>query len=296
MKNLSLLIETARPKQWTKNLIVFAAIIFSGNLSNLVLLGKVTLGFIALCFLSGSVYIINDLIDIKKDSKHPKKKNRPLASGRLSRSFAYFGLVVLLIVSAALSYYAGIFFAFAAGMYFCLQLLYSFFLKSIVIIDVMTIAAGFVLRAVAGAWAIAVTISPWLLICAALLALFLGLGKRRHELLLLEGSTLSHRPILKEYSKELLDEMISVVTASTVVSYTLYTFFSSTAMAMKSPYLMLTIPFVLYGIFRYLYLIHRKNLGGNPEEILITDVPTLINIALWLLTSGAAIYIGTNGF
>lgn len=272
-------IRAMRPRQWTKNLIIFAALVFAERPVGPKDIVDATVAFLIFCVLSGSVYVINDFLDLEADKVHPVKSKRPLASGKLAPVPALSVAVVLSVASLGGSTAVSPGFALAGLAYFGLQLAYFFALKNMVILDVMSVAAGFVLRAVAGALAIAVPISPWLLMCTILLALFLALGKRRHELVLLSDGAQEHRRILKEYSAPLLDEMISVVTSSTVVAYTLYTFFSETAH--RTPYLMLTVPFVLYGIFRYLYLVHQKEMGGSPEEILVTDRPLLLNVFLW---------------
>ncbi len=279
-----LIFRTMRPRQWTKNLLVFAALIFSRNLFNLSLTRDVTIAFLIFCLLSGSVYILNDLIDLQADRAHPKKSTRPLASGRLKpRTAAAAGLVIVM-VALAVAFRLNTVFALTALGYFILQIAYSLLLKHVVIIDVLAVSTGFVLRAIAGAEVISVPISSWLLICTILLALFLSLGKRRHEILLLEDNAVHHRKILYEYSPGLLDQMISVVTASTVVAYALYTMSADTIAKFHTDNLKYTIPFVLYGIFRYLYLIHQKSEGGSPERILFDDKPLLINIVLYLAT------------
>jgi len=281
-----LLLLSMRPKQWIKNLLIFAGIIFSQKLFVQGYILKTLFAFAVFCLLSGSVYIINDLVDIEKDKAHPKKKNRPLASGQLSVSLA----AVFVILSTAASLGGAFWIDFNFGLvslaYFLLTLSYSFKLKNIVIIDVLAIALGFIFRAVAGAVVIAVDISPWLLVCTFLLALFLALTKRRHELALLEDNARSHRKILDEYEPEMLDQMISVVTSSTVMAYSLYTFTSG-----HSVYLMATIPFVIYGIFRYQYLVHRKDIGGSPETALLKDPPMVINIALWVIACSLILYL-----
>ncbi|MCL4442308.1 MAG: decaprenyl-phosphate phosphoribosyltransferase [Firmicutes bacterium] len=283
---LYLLLKSMRPKQWTKNLIIFAGIIFSQKIFVDGLLLKTFYAFAAFCLLSGSVYIVNDLVDIEKDKAHPRKKYRPLASGGLKASLA--AVFVVLTTAAALgsAFWINRNFGFAALAYFLVTLSYSFALKNIVIIDVLVIAVGFILRAVAGAVVIRVSISPWLLVCTFLLALFLALTKRRHELLLLDDQAQSHRKILDEYEPEMLDQMISVVTSSTVMAYSLYTFTSG-----HSIYLMGTIPFVIYGIFRYQYLVHRKDIGGNPEMALFKDPPMIINILLWVVSCSTILYL-----
>jgi 4-hydroxybenzoate polyprenyltransferase len=283
--HLWLLLKTMRPKQWTKNLIIFAGIIFAQKIFQPELLLRTAYAFAAFCILSGSVYIINDLVDIDKDREHPTKKNRPLASGMLSAATATAFVVLSAGASLAGAFLINLNFGFVALAYFVLTLAYSFKLKDIVIIDVLIIAMGFIFRAIAGAVVIRVDISPWLLVCTFLLALFLALNKRKHELLLLEDNAQTHRRILQEYRPEMLDQMISVVTSSTVMAYCLYTFTSG-----HSIYLMATIPFVIYGVFRYQYLIHQKDIGGSPETALLKDLPMLVNILLWVVSCIGILY------
>lgn len=291
MKLTYALWESLRPKQWSKNFFIFAAILFSQNIFNFSLFLKTVVAFFIFCFLSGSGYILNDLVDLEQDRLHPVKSQRPLVSGRLKVSHAVLALIIFIPFSLWMSYYLGPpFFLIALG-YFLLQVIYSFFLKHIVVLDVFAIASGFVLRIIAGAVAINVEMSSWFLICTIFLALFLGLSKRRHELVMLEEDAQSHRKVLGEYSPYLLDQMISVVTASTVVTYALYTMSEETIKKFGTKNLIFTIPFVLYGIFRYLYLIHQKEAGGNPEDILFTDKPLLIDILLWAITVGIILYV-----
>ena len=271
-----------RPRQWTKNLLVFAALIFSQNLFNTSMSRDSFIAFVIFCLLSGSVYTLNDLLDIKQDRLHPKKSKRPLASGKLKPATAIIAGVLLVILSLANAFWLNTNFGLIALSYFILQIAYSTILKHIVILDVLAVSVGFVLRAIAGAEVIDVPISSWLLVCTILLALFLSLGKRRHEILLLDENAANHRKILYEYSPALLDQMISVVTASTVVAYALYTMSVETITKFQTDNLKYTIPFVLYGIFRYLYLIHQKSEGGSPEKILLNDKPLLVNIILYL--------------
>ncbi|MBW1854563.1 MAG: decaprenyl-phosphate phosphoribosyltransferase [Deltaproteobacteria bacterium] len=287
---LFLIFKTMRPRQWTKNLILFAALIFSQSLFQLSMLRDNITAFIIFCFLSGSVYILNDLIDLEQDRNHPKKCKRPLASGKLKPSVAIISGIILVALSLISAFCLNINFAWIALGYFILQIVYSTLLKHIVILDVLTVSAGFVLRAIAGGEVIEVPISSWLLICTILLALFLALGKRRHELLLLEENAVNHRKILYEYSPGLLDQMISVTTASTVITYALYTMSAETIKKFQTDNLKYTIPFVLYGIFRYLYLIHQRQEGGSPEKILLNDKPLIINIILYLITIWFFIY------
>lgn len=277
-----------RPRQWSKNIFVFAGIVFSGELlSDPLALAEALLAFAVFCMASSSVYLINDLVDIERDRLHPTKRNRPLAARRLDPRVALVVAVLLIILASPMAFLMNAYFGGVLLTYFFLMLAYSFVLKNIVIVDIFALAAGFVLRAAGGAVAIEVSISPWLLVCMTLLALFLGLAKRRHELLLLDSGASAHRTILQEYSTQLVEEMISIVTASTIMAYSLYTFFGADWEMMpyrftrQIPFMMVTIPFVMYGIFRYLYLVYRKNSGGSPEEILLGDIPFILNMVLW---------------
>ncbi len=281
-----------RPKQWTKNLVLFAGLIFSQTLTQPFLLLKAIAGFALFSALSGALYILNDIVDLREDGEHPVKSQRPIASGRLSVKAALLWAVVLALGSLCLTWLLGGKFFLVAAMYTVLSIAYSFLIKGIVILDVLAIAFGFVLRAVAGAVVIDVEISTWLLVCTVLLALFLALSKRRHELILLEGSVADlHRKTLSEYSPRLLDQMISVVTASTLMAYALYTMAPETVSKFQTRGLGLTIPFVLYGIFRYLYLIHRREEGGAPEKTFLTDLPLLMDVGLWIIAVGLVIYL-----
>ena len=291
MKTCILLLESFRPRQWTKNLFIFAGLLFSQNILNLPLLLRTIFAFLIFCILSGCVYILNDIFDLEQDRRHKVKSRRPLASGRLKVSHTILALIILTPLLLAASYYLGLSFFLVTLGYLLLQAAYCFRLKHVVILDVFAIACGFVLRVVAGAVVINVEISSWLIICTILLALFLGLSKRRHELMLLEESAQEHRKVLGEYSPYLLDQMISVVTASTVVAYALYTMSMETIGKFGTKNLVFTVPFVLYGIFRYLYLIHRTGAGGSPEHILVTDKPLLIDIFLWVTAAVVIIYV-----
>jgi 4-hydroxybenzoate polyprenyltransferase len=289
------LVRSLRPQQWTKNLFVFAGLLFSGRLTERAAWPPAFAAFLIFCGLSGAVYLVNDVLDRAADAQHPVKRHRPIASGALSPGVALVAALVLAVacVAAAAAINTGL--AVTAASYVVLLAAYSAALKHYVIIDVLTLSAGFVLRAVAGAVAIAVPISHWLLVCSTLLALFIGLSKRRHELTLLTDSAASHRPILQEYSPYLLDQMISVVTAATLIAYSLYTINSETAERLGSDRLGLTIPFVLYGIFRYLYLVHRRDGGGSPSELLLTDRPLLVCVALWVGAVAAVLYTPLGG-
>lgn len=282
---------TLRPQQWVKNFVLFAGLVFSQNLSNSGMVLKTVAGFALFCLLSSSVYVLNDVLDVESDRKHPLKSNRPIARGELKISTAIIIFVILAIISLGLSFWLSPVFALIALGYFVLNLFYSMYLKQVVIIDVMCIALGFVLRAVAGAVVIDVAISAWLIVCTTLLALFLGFGKRRHELMLLESQATEHRKILSEYSLYFLDQMISVVTASTVIAYAFYTLSPEVESKLGTTHMDLTIPFVLYGVFRYLYLIHRKEGGGSPTQMLLSDKPILANIILWLISVVLIVYV-----
>jgi 4-hydroxybenzoate polyprenyltransferase len=284
------LLRTMRPKQWVKNLLLYVGVVFDRHLLEWRPLLYATLGFIIFCAISSAVYFLNDLVDIEKDRQHPKKRNRPLASGKLKKEYAIAALILLVLVSVPSAFILRPSFGGIVLLYFLIQVAYSFYLKHIVIIDVFTLASGFVLRAVAGALVIQVDVSPWLLVCTMLGALFIGLAKRRHELVLLAEGAAEHRQILQEYSSELVQEMISVVTSAVVVSYSLYTI--TYEKLPKNHLMALTIPFVIYGIFRYLYLIYRKDEGGSPEELLLKDVPLLACVGLWGLTSAVILYFG----
>jgi 4-hydroxybenzoate polyprenyltransferase len=277
---------TMRPRQWIKNSFVFAALAFSEQrLWTQPLPVLQTLAAFALFSLAASsIYLVNDLVDIEKDRVHPKKCHRPLASGKLSPAIAVGATVSLIAFSLPMSYLldpdGGFLLVLLA--YIVIQgLLYSYYLKNIVILDILTIAAGFVLRTLAGGAVLDVTITPWLMVCMGLLAVFLGIGKRRHELMLLTHGAGEHRRILREYSVPMLDQMISIVTASIIMAYSMATFSAPAVPREPYPMLMITIPFVVYGIFRYLYLIYQRDEGGSPEELVMKDVPLAASIALW---------------
>ena len=283
------IVRSLRPRQWAKNLFVFAGLVFSQQL----LTPKAwTAGaaFLLFCALSGAIYLFNDLADVEKDRLHPTKRRRPIASGALSVPAGAAIGVLTLVGSLVAAYALSARFGVVATVYAALLTAYSVWLKHVVILDVLTVAIGFVLRAVAGAAAIGVEISGWLVICTILVALFLALGKRRHEYLTLHGDAAAHRPILAEYSESFLDQMVAVVTASTVTAYALYTMSPDTVAKFHTRWLPLTLPFVLYGVFRYLYLLYRRELGGNPSDLLLSDRALLINTALWMVALLLVIY------
>lgn len=285
------LLRTMRPKQWTKNAVVFAPLIFDEKLFQPALLARTTAAFALFCLISSTVYIINDLADIEKDRLHPKKRERPLAAGVLSPAVAVAAAVVFILVSIPISLWLDRGFSLILFSYLLLNVAYSFYLKHLVIIDVLVIAAGFVLRVAGGVAVVGVErFSPWLYLVITLGALFLGFGKRRHELLLLEDGADAHRAILAEYTLPFLDQLIALVTSTMVIAYSLYTFSAPNLPANHA--MMLTIPIVLYGLFRYLYLIHVKKEGGAPDELLLTDKPLLATSILWVLAVIIVLYTG----
>jgi 4-hydroxybenzoate polyprenyltransferase len=316
-----------RPRQWSKNLLLFAGIGFSGRLLDPAALARASLAFVVFCLLSGATYLFNDLADLQADRLHPVKRTRPLASGQLTRRAAWLGIAAALALAAGFTLllerlpaalhtwklislwpprlapapipasvthdtYAalggsGLLFALAGLAYLGLMAAYTLRLKHMVLLDIFTIAAGFVIRAMAGAFAVAVRISPWLYLCTILLALFLVLGKRRQELVLLDRGAGDHRRILSEYTPQLLDQLILIVTSATIMAYSLYTFQGPTG----DQRLMVTIPFVLYGIFRYLYLVYVRGEGGSPEEVLLRDPHVRWSVVLCALTIGVVLYV-----
>ena len=278
-----------RPRQWVKNLFVFAGLIFAQKLLTPLTIVAIA-AFVIFCALSGAVYLLNDVADRDQDRLHPRKRERPIAAGRLSVPGALVAALALIVLALGSSLLISPRFTLVTAAYVVLLTLYSAWLKHLVIVDVLVVAVGFVLRAVAGAVAIDVEISGWLLICTILIALFLALGKRRHEYLTLGDTAATHRPILAEYSAALLDQMIAVVTASTVTAYALYTMSPETVAKFHTHLLPVTLPFVIYGIFRYLYLLYRRQLGGNPSELFLNDRPLLANTFLWFLVVLVIIY------
>jgi 4-hydroxybenzoate polyprenyltransferase len=280
-----------RPRQWAKNVFVLAPVVFAQRVHDPQAAGTAALAFGIFCMLSSAVYVLNDLVDADADRLHPDKRHRPVASGELSPTSAgaLAGGLAVAAIAAALS--LGLRFAGVAACYLALNLAYSFRLKQIVIVDVMSVAAGFILRAWAGAVAVGVELSRWLVLCTGLLALFLGFVKRRQELAARDVDGGSGRAILREYSETFLDQMISVVTASTVVAYSLYAFDAEVARKLGTSHLGLTVPFVLFGIFRYLYLVHRRGQGENPTLLLFADGPLRVNVLLWGVSVVVALYV-----
>jgi 4-hydroxybenzoate polyprenyltransferase len=287
---LRAVVVSLRPHQWTKNLVVLAALALSKHLLETGPALRALLAFALFCGLSGTVYLFNDVADYERDRLHPSKRLRPIASGALSLRAARALALGLGLASLLLSLPLGREFAACAAAYLALNLAYSFRLKDVVILDVIAVSLGFLLRVVAGGIAVHVPVSEWLLVCTILLALFLALSKRRAELTALNDQASSHRRILAEYSPYLLDQMISVVTASCVTAYCLAVLAPETREKFQTERLAWTIPFVIYGIFRYLYLVHQKEQGGSPAEVLVTDRPLLLNVALWALAVVLIVY------
>ncbi|RJP48526.1 MAG: decaprenyl-phosphate phosphoribosyltransferase [Anaerolineaceae bacterium] len=281
---LSALFKTMRPRQWTKNIFIFAALVFDKQLLNVDSFLRTLAGFALFCLISSSVYIFNDIADVEADRKHPEKKNRPIPSGKLPVNIAWIAGIVLVAMTFAASWFLAPGFETVVVIYFLLNMAYTKWLKHIPILDVLVIAAGFVLRVHAGVTLISVErFSPWLYVVMTLLSLFLGFGKRRAELALLAHGAGSHRKVLDGYTLPLIDQYIMIVSGTTIVAYSLYTFSAPNVPDNHS--MMLTIPFVVYAIFRYLYLIQVEQAGGAPEEILLSDRPFQIAMILW----GAAV-------
>jgi 4-hydroxybenzoate polyprenyltransferase len=288
------LVRTMRPRQWLKNGFVFIALFFDRQLDEPVSVLYTIAAFVLLCLMSGAVYIMNDLADIENDRQHPRKQARPLPSGRLSPRVA--SAAAILLAAGSLSFGLALSFTFGIILlvYLLTQIAYTLWLKHQVLIDVSIVATGFILRIAAGVAVLEPVqpvqrFSPWLYVFGGFLALFLALGKRRHELVLLGAGASNHRAILREYNIELLDRLIGIVTTSTLVSYSLYTFLAEGLP--ENHLMMLTIPFVLYGLFRYLYLVHVRHEGGAPEEILLRDRPLQVTVAIWGLIVLFALYI-----
>jgi 4-hydroxybenzoate polyprenyltransferase len=269
-----------RPRQWTKNLLLFAGIIFAAKLGDGSRWGEAVAAFAAYCAASSASYLVNDVRDAAHDREHPVKRARPIARGEVSPRLAETLAAFLIICAFLLVAPLGIASILLLCTFFALQASYTLALKHVVLLDVMTIGGLFVVRAAAGAAAVEVRISPWLLLCTALLALFLALAKRRGELVLVGAEETPGRPVLEGYSLALVDQLVTVVAASTVISYCLYTFTARGSKAM-----MVTIPFVVFGVFRYLLLMHRRDLGEEPEEVLLRDVPILLCIAGWAIAA-----------
>jgi 4-hydroxybenzoate polyprenyltransferase len=288
--NIPGLLKTMRPKQWPKNGFVFVALIFDGKLLDWASVWPTLIAFLLLCLMSSAVYIMNDLADIESDREHPTKQKRPLAAGQLSPVVATAAAIIFAVGSLLVAIWLAVPFALILLSYLVIQIAYTFWLKHMVLVDVSIVATGFILRIAAGVTVIAVQrFSPWLYLFGGFLALFMALGKRRHELKLLGDNAGNHRAILDEYNLDLIDKLLGIVTTSAIVAYSLYTFLAEGVP--ENHAMMLTIPFVLYGMFRYLYLIHVRQEGGAPEEILLKDRPLQVSLVLWGLVVFLALYI-----
>ena len=302
---LSPIIRILRPRQWLKNAVVLAPLVFAQKLGDAIAISKAIGAFSAFCVLSSAVYVFNDLAAVERDRNHTIKCRRPLPSGELSKGAAWALGVVLVMMGSIGAWCLSMEMLAVSLSYVVLVVAYSLFFKKIVVLDVMVLALGFVLRAVAGAVAINADVSPWLVVCTLLLAMFIALGKRRHEFDLLDAGAAEHRPVLGDYTPHLLDQMIAIICASTIMAYSLYTMSKRVKQALcpvtgqmvgpldRQHLMAVTIPFVLYGLFRYLYLIHRRDLGGAPEKVLFLDVPLLIAVLLWMLAAAWALYTGS---
>ena len=283
------ILQLIRVKQWIKNFFLFAPLIFSHHLFDETYLLISIKAFVAFCFISSVVYIINDIADLEQDKNHPVKKNRPLPSGKISRPTAIVISFMFFVGMMIFAYDLNLKFKIAIATYFIINLFYSFKLKQIVLLDIFFIAFGFMIRIIAGGWVIDVYISSWLILTTLFLSLFLAVTKRRSELAIIENNSTT-RKVLSDYSINFADQMATISAAGTVISYALYTVSERTKELFHTENLIFTTPFVVYGIFRYLYLVHKKNLGENPTYIVTSDVPMIINIILWILTSIAIIY------
>jgi 4-hydroxybenzoate polyprenyltransferase len=295
MNKAAAYLECLRPTQWSKNLVLLAAVIFSRNLFVGGLVLRSLAGLAIFCLLSGAIYVFNDLMDYEQDKVHPEKSRRPIAGGRVSRRGAFILGAAAAALGLALATRLGTSFLLVAAIYFTLIISYSLGLKHVVVLDVMIISVGFILRAIAGVEALkpvdpGVVISPWLLVCTLFLALFLGFNKRRHELRLLAGNAGSHRKSLLSYSEEFLDAMIASVTAATVIAYSIYTIWPATVEKFDTPNLIYTVPFVVFGLFRYMYLVMIRSKGGSPSEVLVSDLPIMLDVVLWITVVGLVLY------
>ncbi len=284
------LLRAMRPRQWIKNLLIYAALLFDQQLFAIQPFLAITAGFVLLCFAASSIYLINDLADAEQDRQHPKKRNRPIASGALPVRTAQISIIIFLLIALGFGFFLKTSFGLLLLGYILINLLYSTYLKHIPIIDVMVLASNFLLRVSAGVFLITVQrFSPWMYVCVTLLALFVGLGKRRAEMVLLADQANSHRKVLDGYTIPFVDHLLSIVSSTTIVAYSLYTF--SAENLPTNNFMMLTIPFVIYGIFRYLYLVHVEGSGGAPEDLLLTDRPLLATVILWGLSVILILYL-----
>lgn len=285
------LLESLRPAQWTKNGFVFAALIFSRNLTDWQRVALATAAALLFCLTASALYLINDVLDAAEDRNHPVKRRRPVASGRVSAGVALGTAGLLGVAALTAAWFLDLQFFLVLAAYAAVSVLYSTLLKHVILLDVFVVAAGFVLRVIGGGVVIHVEISPWLIVCTTLLALFISLCKRRQELVLLGKNASDHRPTLMYLSPYLLDQMIGIVTASTLMSYCLYTLSGDVAIKFPGKRLELTVPFVLYGIFRYLYLVHQHEEGGSPTRLVLTDPVLVAVVLLWAASAILIIYV-----
>jgi 4-hydroxybenzoate polyprenyltransferase len=284
------ILKLIRPYQWSKNVLLFGGLIFSGSLTNIHTIIISFLAFIIFCLTSSSVYILNDILDLERDKLHPLKKDRPLAAGIIKTPLAILLLVLFLGISLTGAFLLDFSFSLILIAYFIINLFYSLGLKKIVILDVMIVSAGFLLRAIAGCEVINVRPSPWLFLCSLVLALFISFGKRRNEMYILGEEASKHRLNLQEYSMYFLDMMMTICATATIVTYSLYTMAADTLIRFKTVNLIYTTPFVMFGVFRYFFLVQQKNSGGDPTRLLIKDSPSKINVVLWILSVAFIIY------
>jgi len=291
MTTLRLLFQSLRPQQWIKNGFILIPLFFAEKAFHYPSLLQVIQAVIIFCILTGGVYLINDLVDLESDRGHPLKRHRPLAKGLISPVLAKASAAVLFLLSLSWGVFLGTGFFLILVTYLVIQLLYNYRFKEIVILDIFCVSCGFFLRVIAGCMAIHVQISHWLIICSILISMFLALAKRRHELVLLgQSDAENHRKVLSDYSPYLLDQMIGVITAATLLSYMLYCISAETIQKFQTDHMIYTFPFVLYGIFRYLYLIHQKDQGGSPEKLLFSDLPLLLSVVLWIVVCILIVY------
>lgn len=296
MKSLPPWLRALRPTQWTKNGLLFAGALFAHGLTDPQIAIRAILGFVCFCLLSGGVYLANDLRDLESDRLHPVKRLRPLASGALPTGLAWTELTVILVAACALAWFLGPTFSIAAIAYLLINLLYTFQLKNVVLLDVLSIAMGFVLRAIAGVELIRplypdVQLSPWLLVCTFFLALFLGFGKRRQEIVVHQDRANEQRAVLRQYTVELIDTLVTVCAGTTLVAYAIYTIWPATVAKVGSESLLYTVPFVAYGLFRYLWIVRVRVQGEDPSQVLIQDKPLLLNVMLWALVVVLVLYV-----
>jgi 4-hydroxybenzoate polyprenyltransferase len=291
MIKVRLLFLSLRPKHWVKNLFIFAGPFFSLKLFNLENITKLIFGFLCWCLITSAMYLFNDIIDRREDALHPDKKNRPITSGKLGIKIAYLFCALLSFISLTLAVRLNINFAVFIALYFLITVTYSLYLKHIFILDVMCIAAGFVFRVVSGAFLIQIGVSEWLIMCTFLLSSLLGFSKRQEEITALGENAVYHRKVLKEYDRGFLQYVPYVLVSSAILCYMLYTVSSEAIRKFGTKNLIYTTPFVIYGLLRYVYIAYEKNRGADPTQVLFQDVPTVINILLWILTVGLIIYL-----